>query len=102
MKTIDDIKMNEDNILVKLSASVNKTDSGILIAKTESTDEIGVGNVIRIGEGFIPKNAEVRNKMTVEVNDKVYFDKEESHPIRLDGDDYFVISERKVLMFERN
>ena len=54
------------------------------------------GIVVAVGEGKILENGQ-RQPMDVKVDDKVIYSKYSGTEVKLDGEDFLVISERDVL-----
>jgi chaperonin GroES len=84
-----------DRILVKADPAEAKTKSGIVLpdAAKEKPQE---GTVIAVGSGRVLDNG-TKVPVEVKVGDKVLYSKYGGTEIKLDGEDYIVLSERDIL-----
>jgi chaperonin GroES len=84
-----------DRILVKADPAEAKTKSGIVLpdAAKEKPQE---GTVMAVGSGRILDNG-TKVPVEVKVGDKVLYSKYGGTEIKLEGEDYMVLSERDIL-----
>lgn len=88
-----------DRVLLKpLSAEdmASKTASGILIPDTVSKEKPEQGTVIAVGPGRIGDDNE-RVPMQVRVGDRVVFSKYGYDEVKVDGVEYYLVSEQNIL-----
>lgn len=88
-----------DRVLLKpLSASdmASKTASGILIPDTVSKEKPEQGTVVAVGPGRIGDD-NVRIPVAVEVGDRVVFSKYGYDEVKVDGVEYYLVSEQNIL-----
>jgi len=84
-----------DRIVVKVLEQVEKTKSGLYVPDT-AKDKPQEGEVLAIGPGARNEKGE-RIPMDVKVGDRVVFSKYGGNEIKLDGEEYLILSERDVL-----
>lgn len=84
------------NVIVKAITESEVTKSGIVLPDTVDKEKPEKGEVIAVGEGKLLDNGE-RAKMTVKVGDKVMFKKYSPDEIKVDSEEYLVISESDIL-----
>jgi chaperonin GroES len=87
-----------DRVLVKPDSDVEgkKTASGIIIPDTASKEKPEQGKVIAVGEGKMTDDGKVL-PIKVKVGDTVIFSKYGPDEIKVDGEEYFIISEGSIL-----
>jgi chaperonin GroES len=88
-----------DRVLLKpLSAEdmATKTASGILIPETVSKEKPEQGTVIAVGPGRIGDD-HARIPVSVEVGDRVVFSKYGYDEVKVDGVEYYLVSEQNIL-----
>ncbi|MFM2330703.1 MAG: hypothetical protein RLZZ26_210 [Candidatus Parcubacteria bacterium] len=73
--------------------------SGIIIPETVNKEKLFEGEVITIGTGRRTDKGD-RIPLEVKVGDKVFFKKPWDEPIKLDGEEYYVLSESDILLIE--
>jgi len=76
-----------------------KLASGIIIPETVNKEKLFSGEVVSIGAGKRTEKGE-RIPLDVVVGAKVYFKKPWDEPIKLDGVDYYVLSESDIILIE--
>lgn len=76
--------------------SGKETKSGIFIPETTEKDRPEQGVVVAVGAGKLSDCGEVM-PMTVKVGDKVLFTKYGPDEVKMDGKEYFILSEGSVL-----
>ncbi len=91
------IKPLGDRIVVKPAdmGSEKKHISGIIIPDTGDKEKPARGTVVAVGTGKHEDGKLV--PMTVKVGDKVLFSKYGYDDVKIDGEDYYVLSEASVL-----
>lgn len=85
-----------DRILVKPEASEEKTAGGIIIPDTVKQEKPEKGRVVAVGEGKQNEDGKIV-PMRIKVGDKVMFNKYGYDEIKIDGDEYFIVSESNVI-----
>lgn len=89
------VKPLHDRVLVKRLEEVTTTASGIIIPDN-STEKPSEGEVIAVGSGYRLEDGSDR-ALEVKVGDKVLFEKYGSSEVKVDGMDYLVMKEEKIL-----
>lgn len=90
------IKPLSDNVVVKPTAKDEVTKSGIVLPGTVDKERPEKGEVIAIGEGKILENGQ-RAPMNVKVGDKVMFKKYSPDEIKIDDQEYLILSQNDIL-----
>ena len=85
-----------DRVLLKLEEVSEKKSSGGIILNT-STQTVQTAEVVEVSDGFIGQNGELI-KLNVNRGDKVLINNGAGQKIRLEGHDYFLVSESEILM----
>lgn len=85
-----------DRVVVTSSDDAeSRTPSGLVIPDT-AKEKPQIGEVIAVGPGARDEDGE-RIQMDVSVGDKVLYSKFAGTEVKLDSDDYLVLSERDIL-----
>ena len=84
-----------DRLVVKAAPHEDMTKGGLVLPDTVKEKPVE-GIVVDVGEGKILENGQ-RQPMDVKVDDKVIYSKYSGTEVKLDGEDFLVISERDVL-----
>ena len=86
-----------DRVLIKpiLEEQNKKSPSGIIIPETVSKEKPEQGKVIAVGEGKYDDGKLV--PMSVKVGDTVVFSKYGYDEIKLEGEEYYILSESNIL-----
>lgn len=84
-----------DRIVVKVFEQVEKTKTGIYVPDT-AKDKPQEAEVLAVGPGARNEKGE-RIPMELKVGDKVVFSKYGGTEIKLDGEEYLILSERDIL-----
>ncbi len=84
------------NVIIKPSSQDEATKSGIVLPDTVDKEKPESGEVVAVGPGRILNNGQ-RAEMSVKVGDVVIFKKYSPDEIKIDGENYFVISEDDIL-----
>ncbi len=87
-----------DRVLVKPLSSEDgkKSKSGIIIPETVSKERPEQGTVIAVGEGKMNNDGKVI-PLVVKVGDKIVFSKYGPDEIKIDGEEYYILSESNIL-----
>jgi len=85
-----------NNVIVKPSKNEEVTKSGIVLPDTIDKEKPEKGEVVAVGSGKILDNGNVL-KMSVKVGDKVMFKKYSPDEVKVDGQDYLVLSEGDII-----
>lgn len=83
-----------DRVVVKV-VKLEKTAGGIVLPDT-AQEKPQMGEVIAVGPGRILDNGE-RAKMDVAAGNKILFAKYAGTEVKLEGDEYLLISEKDIL-----
>jgi chaperonin GroES len=90
-----------DRVLVKPldTQGEKKLASGIIIPETVNKEKLFKGEVVAAGAG---KRSDTGDRIPAEVavGDTVYFKKPWDEPIKLDGVEYYVLSESDIILIE--
>lgn len=84
-----------DRVFVKVSASEEKTAGGILLPDT-AKEKPQIGEIAAVGPGKLNDKGE-RVALEVKVGDQVLYSKYAGTDIKLNGDDYVLLSEKDIL-----
>ncbi len=84
-----------DRVLVQRTAA-EETSKGGIILPDSAKEKPAEGTVIAVGAGKLDENGE-RLTMTVKVKDRVLFSSYAGSEIKLDGDDFLILSEDEIL-----
>lgn len=84
-----------DRIVVQAAPQEEKTKGGLVLPDSVKEKPVE-GIVVAVGEGKILENGK-RQPMDVKVKDKVIYSKYSGTEVKLDGEDYLILSERDVL-----
>lgn len=84
-----------DKILVKQLEEEEKTKGGIIIPDS-AKEKPHQGKVIAVGKGKILEGGDIR-PLDVKVGDKVLFEKYSGTTIKIEGEEYMMMSESEVL-----
>lgn len=85
-----------DKVVIKPLSEQEVTASGIVLPGTADKEKPMEGEVIAVGPGKLMENG-ARSAMGVKVGDKVLFTKYAPDEVEVDGEDYLVIDEDKIL-----
>jgi chaperonin GroES len=89
------IKPLGDRVVIKVLDREEKTKSGIVLPDT-AKEKPQEGKIIAVGTGKVLDNG-TRVALDVKEGDKVIFSKYAGTEIKIDGQDYLILSERDVL-----
>lgn len=85
-----------DHVIVKAITEDEVTKSGIVLPDTVDKEKPEKGEVIAVGPGKLMENGQ-RAEMSVKVGDKVMFKKYSPDEVKVDGEEYLVISEGDII-----
>lgn len=85
-----------NNVIVKASSKEEVTKSGIVLPDTVDKEKPEQGEVIAVGPGKLLENGS-RAEITVKIGDKIVFKKYSPDDIKIDEEEYLVISENDIL-----
>ncbi|MEK7557766.1 MAG: co-chaperone GroES [Patescibacteria group bacterium] len=85
-----------DHVIVKATNESEITKFGIVLPDTIDKEKPEKGEVVAIGSGKLLDNGQ-RALMSVKVGDKVMFKKYSPDEIKIDGEEYLIISESDIL-----
>lgn len=88
------IKPLFDKVVLKAAEAEETTKSGILLAGS-AKEKPQMSEVVAVGPGGLVGDNEV--KMTVKVGDKVIVGKYSGTEIKLDGEEYIIVSQSDIL-----
>lgn len=84
-----------DNVVIKPASQEEMTASGLVLPQTTEEKPMQ-GEVVAIGPGKLDEDGK-RLPMSVKEGDTVLFTKYAPDEVELDGEDYLVISEEKII-----
>lgn len=90
------IKPLHDNLVIKTADEGDVTAAGIVLPSTVDKERPEQGEVVAIGDGKLLDNGQ-KAPMTVKVGDRVMFKKYSPDEIKIEGEEYLIISESDVL-----
>jgi chaperonin GroES len=85
-----------DKVVVKPLSQEEITKSGLVIPDTVDKEKPMEGEVIAVGPGKLDESGK-RLPMSVTVGDKVLFTKYAPDEVEIDGEEYLVLEEDKIL-----
>ncbi|MBI5400522.1 MAG: co-chaperone GroES [Candidatus Yonathbacteria bacterium] len=85
-----------DRVLVSVLASDTKTKSGIIIPDTASKEHPEQGVAVAVGEGRVTDEGKTITPK-VKVGDTIIFSKYGPDELKLDGEEYYILSESNIL-----
>jgi len=89
------LKPLNDHVVVKALKEDTKTKSGIVLPQT-AEEKPEKGEVVAVGLGKLLENGQ-RAAMSVKVGDKVIFKKYSPDEVKVDDQEYLIISEDDIL-----
>lgn len=96
MADVSKITLLEDRVLVRAKSSEQKTQSGIIIPDTATSEKPEQGEVLAVGTGSINEDGSKRG-MTVSVGQTVLFTKYSPNEIKIDNEEFLIIREKDIL-----
>ncbi|MBP8672856.1 MAG: co-chaperone GroES [Synergistales bacterium] len=89
------VKPLGDRVVVKVLTQEEKTKGGIVLPDT-AKEKPQEGEVISVGSGRVLDNGQ-KLPLEVKVGDRVIFSKYAGTEIKIEGEEYLILSERDVL-----
>ncbi|MCK9438742.1 MAG: co-chaperone GroES [Patescibacteria group bacterium] len=90
------LKPLNNNVIVKASSKEELTKSGIVLPDTIDKEKPEQGEVVAVGPGKLLESGS-RSEMSVKIGNKVVFKKYSPDDIKINGEEYLVISENDIL-----
>ncbi len=90
------VKPMHDNVIVKPISDEEVTKAGIVLPDTVDKEKPEKGEVLAIGPGKLLDNGQ-RAPMSVKIGDKVMFKKYSPDEIKVDKEEFLVISESDII-----
>jgi chaperonin GroES len=90
------VKPLADRVVVKTLVGEEKTKSGIVLPDT-AKEKPQEGEVVAVGSGKLNETTGERIPMEVKVGDRVLYSKYAGTEVKIDGEEYLVLSERDLL-----
>ena len=84
-----------DRIVVKAAPHEEKTKGGLVLPETVKEKPVE-GIVVAVGEGKVLENGK-HQPMDVKPDDRIIYSKYSGTEVKLDGEDFLILSERDVL-----
>ncbi len=88
------LKPLHDNVVLKVEKQEKKTASGIILT-TEAKEQPSIAKVIAVGDGKIVDGK--KEEITLKVGDQVIFKKYSTTEIKIENEEYLIISEKDIL-----
>ena len=85
-----------DRVILKVVEKEEVTKGGILLPDTASKEKPQEGKVIEVGSGKVLDNGQ-KVALEVKKGDKVIFSKYAGSEVKVDGEEYLILSERDIL-----
>ncbi len=85
-----------DRVILKVVEKEEVTKGGILLPDTASKEKPQEGKVIEVGSGKVLDNGQ-KVALEVQKGDKVIFSKYAGSEVKVDGEEYLILSERDIL-----
>lgn len=89
------VKPLHDRVLIKVTEEENTTASGLILPDS-SKDKPTEGEVVAVGSGYRLNDGSVK-ALDVKTGDKVLFDKWGGAEVKVDGQDFLMMKEEKIL-----
>lgn len=90
------LKPLSDNVIIKALEGEEKTKSGIILPDTVDKEKPEKGEVVAVGPGKLLDNGS-RAQMSVKIGDRVVFKKYSPDEVKVDDQEYLVISEADII-----
>ena len=85
-----------DRVILKVVEKEEVSKGGILLPDTASKEKPQEGKVIEVGSGKVLDNGQ-KVALEVKKGDKVIFSKYAGSEVKVDGEEYLILSERDIL-----
>lgn len=86
-----------DRVVVKPNSNEEVSASGIIIPDTVKKEKAERGTVVATGPGKWNEDGDALIPMTVQKGDEVLFEQTYRDPVDIDGEDYYIFEEGKIL-----
>lgn len=90
------IRPLNDHVVIKPLKAEEVTKSGIVLPDTAREEKPEQGEVIAVGPGKLTENG-TRAPMSVKPGDRILFTKYAPDEVEIEGEEYLVIEEEKIL-----
>lgn len=90
------LKPLADRVVIKPQTEEKVTKGGIYLPETVSKEKPFEGTVVAVGPGKVSDKGE-RVALSLKVDDKVIYSKYAGSEVKVDGDEYVIISEKDIL-----
>ncbi len=90
------IKPLADRVIVKPSDVSESTSTGGIIIPDTAKEKPQEGKIVAVGPGKLDENGKLI-KMNVKVNDEVLYSKYGGTELKIEGEDYLIMSESDIL-----
>jgi chaperonin GroES len=90
------LKPLSNNVIVKALKKEEVTKSGIVLPDTIDKEKPERGEVVAVGEGRLLDNGQLA-PMKVKIGNQVIFKKYSPDEIKVDGEEYLVLSENDII-----
>lgn len=90
------LKPLNDNIIIKPTGNDEVTKAGIVLPDTVDKEKPEKGEAVAVGPGKLLDSGQ-RAQMSVAVGNKVLFKKYSPDEIKVDGEEYLVVSESDII-----
>ncbi|MCF7860008.1 co-chaperone GroES [Patescibacteria group bacterium] len=90
------LKPLSNHVIVKAAVQEEMTKSGIVLPGTADKERPEKGEIIAVGPGKIMDNGQL-SSMSVKVGDQVVFKKYSPDEIKIEGEDYLILSEDDII-----
>jgi len=90
------LKPLSDHVIIKAAALDEVTKSGIVLPSSSDKERPEQGKVIAVGPGKIKDNGQLV-PMSLKVGDQVMFKKYSPDEVKIDGEEYLILSESDVV-----
>jgi chaperonin GroES len=90
------VKPLGDKLIVKRSEAIDRTESGIFLPES-AKDKPREGKIIAVGNGNLNKETGQYLDFTVKKGDRVIFSSYAGTEIKIDGEEYLIMTEDDIL-----
>jgi len=90
------LKPLSNNVIIKALKKEEMTKSGIVLPDTVDKEKPEKGEVMAVGQGRLMDNGQIA-KMSVKVGDQVLFKKYAPDEVKVDNEEYLVLSESDII-----
>lgn len=90
------LKPLSNNVVIRAAKKEEMTKSGIVLPESADREKSERGEVVAVGSGRILDNGQVA-PMSVKIGDQIVFKKYSPDEIKLDGEEYLILSENDII-----